>query len=151
MVHLSQHPRARDVMTGIHWTKNNNFIHYGGAGIDMFQVLGYSPERDASFTGQSSLGFCFDDPAAASSVAALMDQLPHIIYSNQDGISFGELFATTCNTSPADSSKYKEALVKLAQQKEIDIISIDGSRRHKASTITDKDQLVPSKQYNFGF
>lgn len=151
LVHLSQHPRARDVMTRVHWAKNNNFIHYGGAGIDMFRALGYSADRDASFTGQSSLGFCFDDPAEQASVTRLMEQLPRIIYANQEGTSFGELFAMTCNTSPADSMKYKEALARLTQLKEIEIVSPDGNRRQKASTITDKDQLVPSKQTSFGF
>lgn len=151
LVHLSQHPRARDVMTRVHWANNNNFIHYGGAGINMFQVLGYSAERDPSVTGQNSLGFCFDDPAEKASVEALVEQLPHIIYANQEGISFGEMFATTCNTSPADSAKYKEALAKPIQYKEIEIISLDGNRRLKASTITDKDQLVPSRQTSFGF
>jgi three-Cys-motif partner protein len=151
LVHLSQHPRARDVMARIHWTNNNNFIHYGGPGIDMFQALGYSPELDDSLTGQGSLGFCFDDPAATASIKALMDQLPHIIYANQEGISFGEVFAATCNTSPADSTKYKEALSMLVQQKEIEIISPDGNRRLKASTITDKDQLIPPQQTSFQF
>jgi hypothetical protein len=138
-------------MARIHWTNNNNFIHYGGPGIDMFQALGYSPELDDSLTGQGSLGFCFDDPAATASIKALMDQLPHIIYANQEGISFGEVFAATCNTSPADSTKYKEALSMLVQQKEIEIISPDGNRRLKASTITDKDQLIPPQQTSFQF
>lgn len=151
LVHLSQHPRARDVMARVHWSNNNNFIHYGGAGIDMFQALGYSAERDDSLTGQSNLGFCFDDPAANASVTTLMEQLPDIIYANQEGISFGEIFAMTCNTSPADSAKYKEALSQLVQQKDIEVVSPDGKRRLKASTITDKDQLVPSRQTSFRF
>lgn len=151
LVHLSQHPRARDVMTRVHWEKNNNFIHYGGAGIDMFQVLGYSADRDSSFTGQARLGFCFDDPAAEASVAALMEQLPRIIYSSEGGISFGELFATTCNTSPADSRKYKQALATLVKEKEIEIVTSAGGRRSKPNRITEKDQLLPPRQRNFLF
>ena len=151
LVHLSQHPRARDVMTRVHWAKNNNFIHYGGAGIDMFQALGYSAAQDDSLTGQENFGFCFDDLASKASVKTLMDQLPDIIYASQEGISFGALFAMTCNTSPADSSKYKEALSQLVQQKDIDILSPEGHRRLKASTITDKDQLIPSRQTSFEF
>ncbi len=151
LVHLSQHPRARDVMTWVHWEKNNNFIHYGGSGIDMFQVLGYSANRDGSYTGQQELGFCFDDLAANSSITALMEQLPRIIYANQDGILFGETFATTCNTSPADSSKYKEAVARLVQEKEIEIVTPDGGRRFKANRITDKDQLRPPRQKTFVF
>jgi hypothetical protein len=40
---MSQHHRARDVMTEVHWANNNYFIHYGGAGLDMFQMVGYDP------------------------------------------------------------------------------------------------------------
>jgi len=113
LVHLSQHPRARDVMTQVHWAKNNQFIHYGGAGLDMFQALGYSPRYDADARGQACFGFCFDNPAETASVVALTEQLPHIIYAHEDGIAFRELFATTCNSSPADTDKYKQALAKL--------------------------------------
>ena len=151
LVHLSQHPRARDVMAHVHWNKNNHFIHYGGAGIDMFRVLGYSANRDNSFTGQGQFGFCFDDIAGESSVAALMQQLPQIIYARDDGLSFGELFATTCNLSPADSDHYKHALERLVQHKQIEIVAHGGARRLKASTITDKDQLIPAPQKTFSF
>lgn len=151
LVHLSQHPRARDVMTRVHWTNTNNFIHYGGAGLNMFQALGYCPSRDDSLTGQASLGFCFDDHAAKQSVRALMEQLPRLIYAYQDGILFGQLFAATCNTSPADSAKYKEALMELAKQREIEIISQDGCHRQKAGTITDSDKLRLPRQTHFTF
>lgn len=151
LVHLSQHPRARDVMTRVHWMKNNNFIHYGGAGIHMFRALGYSADRDESFTRQSSLGFCFDESAVAASVSTLMEQLPRLIHARPEGLSFGELFAATCNTSPADSAKYKAALAALAQHKEIQIVSTKGGRRHSASTIVDGDRLVTSAQRSFGF
>lgn len=151
LVHLSQHPRARDVMARVHWNKNNNFIHYGGAGIDMFRVLGYSADRDRDFTGQDAFGFCFDDVAGETSISSLMTQLPQLIFAREDGMSFGELFATTCNLSPADSALYKEALGRLVQHKEIEIVGSDGARRLKASTITDKDQLLPTVQKSFHF
>ncbi len=80
-----------------------------------------------------------------------MSQLPQLIYAHEDGLSFGELFATTCNLSPADSTRYKEALERLVQHKDIIIVSSDGARRLKASTITDKDQLRPAAQKTFGF
>jgi three-Cys-motif partner protein len=153
LVHLSQHHRARDVMTKVHWAKNNYFIHYGGPGIDMFHALGYDPTKDSRYTKQDAFtfGFEFDQAAAKASTDTLMEQLPRLIYSNESGVTFGELFATTCNTSPADSDKYKESLEKLVGLKEIEILSPDGKRRLKASTITDKDQLLPAKQKNIIF
>jgi three-Cys-motif partner protein len=146
LVHLSQHPRARDVMTRVHWANNNHFLHYGGAGIDMFQMLGYHSPNDAAYTGQGTLDFGFDDVATDRSVATLSEQLPHLIFAHEDGIRFGELFATTCNSSPADSSRYKTAIERLIETKEIEAISETGARRHKASTLTDTDLLVPSRQ-----
>lgn len=146
LVHLSQHPRARDVMTQVHWEKNNQFIHYGGAGIHMFQALGYSPRYDAAPMGQGCFGFCFDNPAKTASIDALSEQLPHIIYAHEDGMSFRELYATTCNSSPADSDKYKQALERLVETKDIEIITPTGGQRRKASTIGDQDLLVPSRQ-----
>ncbi len=128
------------------WSTNNYLIHYGGAGIELFRGLGYSADRDGAFTGQGTLGFCFDDTAGESSVTTLMEQLPHLIYAHDNGLSFGELLATTCNLSPADSDRYKSALERLVQHKEIEIIGPDGARRLKASTITDKDQLLPATQ-----
>lgn len=146
LVHLSQHPRARDVMTRVHWAKNNHFLHYGGAGIDMFQMLGYHAPNDGAYTGQGTLPFGFDDVATDRSVATLCEQLPHLIFAHESGIRFGELFATTCNTSPADSSRYKSAVERLIEVKEIEAISETGARRFKASTLTDTDLLVPSRQ-----
>lgn len=146
LVHLSQHPRARDVMTRVHWASNNHFIHYGGAGIDMFQMLGYHAQNDTTYTGQDSLPFGFDDIATDRSVATLSEQLPHLIFAHETGIRFGELFATTCNTSPADSSRYKSAIEQLIETKEIEVISETGARRFKASTLTDTDLLIPSRQ-----
>jgi len=132
-------------MTRVHWAKNN-FIHYGGAGINMFQGLGYEAALDEGFTKQQTLGFCFDDSAAATSVKRLTEQLPTLIHARPDGMLFGDLFAETCNTSPADSGKYKQALAQLAQHKEIQIVSPTGGYHHSATTITDMDRLVVPRQ-----
>jgi three-Cys-motif partner protein len=138
LVHLSMHPRARDVMTRVHWEKNNHFIHYGGAGIDMFTALGYTPSNDSSVTGQA---FLFDNPAAKRSVDALAEQLPRLIYARPEGYLFDELFSLHCNTTPADSKKFREALAFLANTNEIEIIGPGGERRRSANAISAKDQL----------
>jgi three-Cys-motif partner protein len=123
LIHFSQMARARDVMTQIHWKKNNNFIHYGGPGLDMFQVLGYVSENDSSFTGQPPL-FRFDDEAKKLSTNKIADQVAQLIYDGYpDGVVFAELFADTCNLSPASASIYKDALEVLRSHREIEVIS----------------------------
>lgn len=146
LIHFSQRARARDVMTRIHWEKNTSFIHYGGPGVDMFKALGYVPNSDASFTKQESLGFCFDDDALTSSVNVLMDQLPRLVYHDDEGITFSELYATTCNTSPASADVYRKALGELMAIKEVVVVSKDGIERRSANRIHDTDTLIPPRQ-----
>jgi hypothetical protein len=146
LIHLSQHHRARDVMTEVHWSNNNYFIHYGGAGLDMFQMIGYDPAHDSALRGQSTLGFEFDDVARRSSIEALSDHIPRRVYANDAGISFGELFATTCNSSPASAQIYRESLGRLLHEKAIEIIGVDGAKRRSAVQIKATDQIVPPPQ-----
>lgn len=146
LIHLSQHHRARDVMTEVHWANNNYFIHYGGAGLDMFQMVGYDPVHDAVHRGQSALGFEFDDVARKSSISALNEHIPRRVYSNDQGISFGELFATTCNSSPASAEIYRESIGKLLDEKAIEIVSADGVKRRSAAQIKASDQIIPPQQ-----
>jgi three-Cys-motif partner protein len=148
LVHLSQHPRARDVMTQVHWAKNNHFIHYGGAGLDMFRVLGYSADGDADFTGQGAFGF--DEPANEASITLLTEQLARLVHEREN-IRFGDLYEATCNTTPADSSRYRQALEQLVTHKEIVIEGKAGGHRRKASTITDEDVIKVASQQIFIF
>lgn len=145
LVHLSQHPKARDVMTQVHWTKNNHFIHYGGAGLDMFRAIGYDAGSDARYTGQSSLAFGFDDPANERSIALLTEQLVRLVHT-RDTIRFGEMYSTTCNSTPADSQRYRKALENLVAHKEITITSAKGGQRRKATTIEDDDIIQMAAQ-----
>lgn len=146
LIHMSQHFRARDVMTQVHWDNQNYFIHYGGAGLNMFQMVGYDPDHDASFRGQSSLGFEFDDIARKTSISTLAAQIPRLIYANNDGMSFGALFAKTCNGSPASASIYKETIHELLENRIFDIVGTNGEKRRSAIQIKANDQIMPAAQ-----
>lgn len=150
LVHLSQHPRARDVMTQVHWAKNNRFIHYGGAGLNMFQALGYDPDWDEKLTGQGAIAFEFDDTADTASVNLLTEQLVRIIHQ-RDAVRFGELYASTCNTTPADSERYRKALGRLIEHREVAIKSDKGAERRKATTIEDDDVIRMATQGTIRF
>lgn len=148
LIHFSQKARARDVMTRVHWENNNHFIHYGGAGLEMFEALGYVPEKDDKMTGQSAL-FCFDDIARKRSTNQLVDQIAPLIYADPDGITFAELFATTCNLSPASADIYKSAISQLRGHREIEVISaVTGKSTH--AKIQDEDHIrVPDQRSLF--
>jgi three-Cys-motif partner protein len=146
LIHMSQHHKARDVMTEVHWGNQNYFIHYGGAGLNMFQMVGYDPDHDTEFKGQTELGFEFDGVARDASVTSLMEQIPRLVYANDVGLSFGELFTKTCNGSPASAAIYREALGKLVDYQTICINGIDGSTRKSGQQIKDSDQITPPRQ-----
>lgn len=146
LIHLSQHHRARDVMTEVHWNNNNYFIHYGGPGLDMFQMVGYDPDHDDERKSQSCLGFEFDDVARKTSIAALNEQIPRLVYANVEGLSFGELFATTCNESPASASIYRDSLGKQLEERVIEVVSPDGVKRRSAQRIKSSDQIIAPPQ-----
>lgn len=146
LIHLSQHHRARDVMTEVHWANNNYFIHFGGAGLDMFQMVGYDPVHDSYYRGQSMLGFEFDDIARQASIAALSEHIPRRVFANDSGISFGELFATTCNGSPASAQIYRESLGNLIAERVIEVVPVDGGKRRSAVQIRPSDQIVAPRQ-----
>jgi len=146
LIHMSQHHRARDVMTEVHWTNNNYFIHYGGAGLDMFQMVGYDPAHDSHHLKQSALGFEFDDVAKNASISALAEHIPRRVYADDTGISFGELFATTCNSSPASAQIYRESVGQLIAERVIEVIPAEGGTRRSAAQIKPTDQLMAPRQ-----
>ena len=146
LIHLSQHHKARDVMTEVHWDNNNYFIHYGGAGLDMFQMVGYDPDHDSDYKNQNVLGFEFDDVARTASISALNEQIPKRVYANDEGVSFGILFATTCNDSPASAAIYRESVGFLIEEGVIDVVSEDGVKRRSAQQIKANDQIIAPQQ-----
>lgn len=123
-VHFSKHARARDVMTRIHWEKGNFFIHYGGAGINMFEGVGYAPSLDAKVTNQGMLGFGFGETERKFSVDTLMEQIPSVVYSAPgESVVFDEMFATHCNLSPAHAGLHREAISKLRESGDLEVVS----------------------------
>lgn len=151
LIHLSQHHRARDVMTEVHWDNNNYFIHYGGPGLDMFRMVGYDPDHDSTYKGQNTLGFEFDDVAKRASIAALNEDIPRRVYANDEGLSFGELYATTCNESPASAAIYRDSIGEQMEQKTVEVISADGVKRRSAQQIKPSDQIIAPRQRSLLF
>jgi three-Cys-motif partner protein len=152
LIHMSQHPTARNVMTEVHWQNHNYSIHYGGAGINMFNepyMIGYDPDMDIDYTNQSSLGYEFDDHAKQVSIDRLIEQLPYIIYKKDSGITFEQLFSNICNTTPATTQICRESLNQLLQYKSINIISNKGTVRRSGNAISNTDIIIPAKQKIF--
>jgi three-Cys-motif partner protein len=141
LVHLSTHARARDVMTGLHWSLHNHFAHYGRPGQNM---LGFDPAHMMD----DLQPFFFDDNARSRTVNALMTDLPREIslHGGGESIAFSDLFAAICNESPASSSIHGEVLSKLAQEGEISVVTANGTRKRSLLTIKPEDRLEVPRQ-----
>lgn len=150
LLHLSMHHKARDVMTEVHWTNSNTFIHYGGEGLDMFKI-GYITRADERFTKQNSLGYTFDDDARKRTVDKLYEDLPRLIHADEDGHSFETIFATTCNETPATARIYKDVLGSLAKTGELDLVLPNGKTTKSLGQIKSDTRIRPARQKKFIF
>jgi hypothetical protein len=115
----------------------------------MFRTHGYASGDDIQFTGHGELGFCFDERAAHASVQALAHHIAPLVHAQEQDITFGELFASTCNTSPTDSARYRQAIEVLIEHKELVVIGEKGQRRQRASIISGHDRLKMPSQRHF--
>lgn len=142
LVHLSRHPRAQDVMKQVHWAKQNCFLHYGGPGLNMLatHMMGFRQEFDG--------GFCFDDAAHTHSSAALTTQLADNITRRNQPVQIGQLYSSTCNSSPGTSSMYKDVLESLVAEKNIVITGEDGKKQKHARYMRDTDWIERNKQFS---
>lgn len=94
------------------------------------------------FTG----GFTFDEAAHKQSSDALFNQLAANVYERTEAVRIGDLYSSTCNTSPATSSMYKLALEALVGARDIVVTSKEGARRMKARYMTDSDLIERNPQ-----
>lgn len=141
LVHLSRHPRAQDVMKQVHWAKQNCFLHYGGPGLDMLatHTMGFRQEFDG--------GFRFDDVARDQSFGALTTQLAENITQRSQPVRIGQLYSSTCNTTPGTSGMYKDVLEGLIAERDIIITGEDGARRKHAKYMRDTDWIERRRQF----
>jgi len=153
LVHLSNHPRAREVMTELHWQLKNHFSHYGGAGLQMF---GYDPSKDSNLTRLEDLfsksEFSFDEMAKDKTLKGVVEDLPKTIYQNfTDGISVGDFYSLVANQTPATTEHLKEAVYILSQSGELEVCGVNGERRRKPHSIRLDDVVRPNTQCVFDF
>lgn len=152
LVHLSNHPRARDVMTELHWSLTNQFTHYGGPGLQMF---GFDPRKDTESGSTidlfSDTEYSFDEVARRESTEVILNQLPEMIHRHDGGISFDDFYRSIANQTPVTTALIREVAGLLVEGKELEVVSQKGARRLKANTIKGKDIIRTPPQLTFDF
>lgn len=138
LLHLSQHWKARDVMTNAHWKHHNHFIHYGAAGFDML-TTGYAAKIDDDDCLQ--VAFEFDDIASKSSHDAMMEQIPKVLAEQRRGVRLQDFFLERVNTTPATKSMITQAVLSLVREREVEVVGDNGSVRHVRKALQDSHVL----------
>jgi hypothetical protein len=127
-----------------HWAMSNHFMHHGRAGLRM---LGFDPERDIE---QIPMDFVFDDNAEARSKAALMDELPPLIFGRAiragNPPTLGRLFTHVCNETPATTHQIADVLIDLRDQNEIEIVTDKGRPKPRSVHVEWTDVILPARQ-----
>ncbi len=144
LVHLSMHARARDVMTALHWEQSNKFAHYGGAGHNM---LGFDPYQPPP----NSQGFMFDEGARSRTEWQLQEDLPRLLRGYRSSVPFKIFFADHANSSPADSEIIRQVLIRLAEQRQVEILTEDGGPKRVLTSLGPNDRLHFPEQPTFHF
>ncbi len=146
LVHLSQHVKARDVMTEVHWS-GKNFVHPGGNGLDM---LGFSAKAAALDPGLfDTPSNEFDAIARERTIAALMLDVPN--HLTPAAVPFGEFFAQHCNNTPATRKIVSEVVYDLVSQGEVSLRTQADHQRRSAAAIRDGDLIFLPQQTRFFF
>ena len=128
-LHLSRHPTARDVMIQCHWASFNKFVHYGSGGFDM---LGW----DALRTGQPLSLFEFTELDSEQMRGELLNSMPAKLYTlaAEYPITVDAMRHMLANDTAARFSDLNKVVLRLAEEREIDILNPDGKERSRSLT-----------------
>ncbi|MBI0533059.1 three-Cys-motif partner protein TcmP [Sphingomonas sp. TX0522] len=140
LLHLARHRQARDEMGKLHWAIKNSFQHHGGPG---FHSLGFDPDKD--LRDMPTL-FEFDDVARTHSEEVVIGQLAAMIHdANRTSLSpptVEELFTAHCNDTPVTTDILQKVLIKLRDEREIELIGDGGKLKPRAVTVDWDDRLA---------
>lgn len=123
-LHLSRHPTARDVMVQCHWNIHNTFEHYGRGD---FGMLGWDSLVDL----ESMPLFSFGELDGRQMHDGLLDSMPKQLYSlaSEETVSVETIRHRLANETAARFEDLDNVMIRLAREKEIDILNADGGMR----------------------
>ena len=124
-LHLSKHPTARDVMIQCHWNIQNTFEHYGRGD---FGMLGWDAPRL-----QTLQLFHFGQLEARQLQEQLLESMPAELFSlaSEEPVIVDVMRHMLANKTAARFLDLDQAILTLAQEKEIAILNSDGKVRSR--------------------
>ena len=125
-LHLSRHPTARDVMIQCHWENFNTFEHYGPGD---FGMLGWD-----ALDSETLPLFHFEEFEAKQMREQLLESMLRELFSltSESPITIDAMRHRFANRTAARFSDLDSVLLRLLQEKEIDILNADGKERTRS-------------------
>lgn len=144
-LHLSRHPKARDVMVQRHWEVLNTFEHYGPGD---FGILGWDALKDPS---QLPL-FNFGSLEEEQMKERLLSSLPKRLFSltSAGPVTLDAVRHSLANETAARFSDLDDVVIQLVGEREFIILSPDGkprSRNLRNLQPTDRIALPPTSLF----
>ena len=135
-LHLSRHPTARDVMIQRHWDAQNTFEHYGRGD---FGMLGW----DALQSGALPL-FHFEGLEARQMREQLLDPMARELFglASESPITVDAMRHRLANRTAARFTDLDEVVLRLRQEREIEILDSGGKVRSRALTRLQPDDRI---------
>ena len=142
LLHLSSNVRAHNVMMEDIWRNGSFMKHYGETGMDIYQIA-YKP------SGPTLPGMSFMEIERERHKKSLIEKMPNYIWEGGGG-PLKDIVENTCNKTAADLPLYKESLLEVWDQGDIDVRG-KGFGKKKKREIHDSDIIIPKRQMSFFF
>ncbi len=150
LVHLSQHSMAHNEMMEEHWQNSNiNLNHQGFAGVPSV-ILGHNGEYRNQFSYFENDFFKEKEDLVQK---VILEQVPRLIESEGEAITFGTLTNKIRNSAPITNNIMEEVMSELVNRKEIQVLHHETRkpRSRFSSGLHADSQIVLSSQKIFIF
>ncbi|WP_284165695.1 three-Cys-motif partner protein TcmP [Frigidibacter sp. SD6-1] len=141
LAHLSQHQAARDKMLSVHWQEQNSFTHIGSGSLFS---LGY----DTRLIESCDSLFNFSEIDRTKLNTELVNALPaevHQIMENGQ-LDVARLLDEIGNRTAGTNDDIFQVLSELAQARELEVLSANGTPKRAGTRISIKDRLIRPSQ-----
>jgi three-Cys-motif partner protein len=141
LAHLSQHQAARDKMLSVHWQEQNSFTHIGSGSLFS---LGY----DTRLIESCDSLFNFSEIDRTKLNTELVNALPAEVHQTMENgqLDVARLLDEIGNRTAGTNDDIFQVLSELAQARELEVLSANGTPKRAGTRISIKDRLIRPSQ-----
>ncbi len=136
LIHLAKSYRARQVYNDVLHGNSSVQAHFGRSGLDM---LHYDPRYDGNL-------YLFDEEGRATARSQLLDDIPRVLSTLDDGLPMASFYERIYNITPAHADDIHGALI---DNPDIVVATPNGGQRRVGQSIRADDTVSLRRQRSF--